>query len=89
MRFSWQGYWSGLPSPPPVDHILPELFAMTHLSWVALCGTAHSITELCKPLHLNKAVIQEGTRASRTEAVCLYFFHILCGKPNYLSCKLL
>lgn len=72
-----------------MDHILPELFAMTRLSWVALCGTARGITELRKPLHLNEAVIQEGTRASRAEAVCLYFFHILCGKPNYLSCKLL
>ena len=25
----WQEYWSGLPFPPPVDHILSELYAMT------------------------------------------------------------
>ena len=25
MRFSWQVHWGGLPSPPPVDHILSEL----------------------------------------------------------------
>ena len=37
--------------PSPVDHILSELSTMTHLFWVALCGMAHSFTEL------NKAVI--------------------------------
>jgi len=46
-----------LPSPPPVDHILSELFIMTHLSWVALHGIAHSFIELCKLLHHDKAVI--------------------------------
>ena len=42
MGFSWQENRNGLPSPPPVDHILSELFTMTHLSWVALLGMAHS-----------------------------------------------
>ena len=27
--FSWQAYWGDLPFPPPVDHVLPELFTMT------------------------------------------------------------
>ena len=36
MGFSRQEYWSGLPFPPLVDHILSELLTMTHLSWVAL-----------------------------------------------------
>ena len=57
---SWQEYLSGLPFPPPVDHVLSELFTMTHLSWVALPDMAHSFTELWKPLHHGKAVIQEG-----------------------------
>ena len=57
---SWQEYLSGLPFPPPVDHVLSELFTMTHLSWVALPDMAHSFTELCKPLHQGKAVIHEG-----------------------------
>ena len=35
MGFSRQEYWSGLPFPFPVDHILSELSTMTHLSWVA------------------------------------------------------
>ena len=33
--FSRQEYWSGLPFPSPVDHILSDLSTMTHLSWVA------------------------------------------------------
>ena len=33
------------PFPPPVDHILSELSTMTHLSWVALQGMAHSFIE--------------------------------------------
>ena len=36
MEFSRQEYWSGLPLPSPVDHILSELSIMTHLSWVAV-----------------------------------------------------
>ena len=35
MGFSRQEYWSGLPFTSPVDHILPDLSTMTHLSWVA------------------------------------------------------
>ena len=33
MRFSRQAYWGSLPFPPPVDHVLSELSAMTCLSW--------------------------------------------------------
>ena len=42
MRFLQQEYWKGLPFPPPVDHILPELFTLTRPSWVAL----HSMSQL-------------------------------------------
>ena len=35
MGFSRQAYWSGLPFPSPVDHILSVLSTMTCLSWVA------------------------------------------------------
>ena len=41
----------GFPFPSPVDHVLSELSAMTHPSWVALHGVAHSFIELFKPLH--------------------------------------
>ena len=59
MGFSQQEDCSGLPFSPSVNHIVSELFTMTHPSWVALQGIAHSFTELCKPLHHNKAVIHE------------------------------
>ena len=48
MVFSRQEYWIGLPFPSPVVHVLSELSTMTHLSWVALHGMAHSFTELNK-----------------------------------------
>ena len=40
MGFSRQEYWSGLPFPSPVDHVLSELSTMTCPSWVALHGMA-------------------------------------------------
>ena len=43
--------------PPPVDYILSELFIMTHPSWVALQGMAHSFIKLCRPLCHDKAAI--------------------------------
>ena len=46
--FSRQEYWSGSPFPSPVDHVLLELTTMTHPSWVALQGMAHSFIELDK-----------------------------------------
>ena len=48
MGFSRQEYWSGLPFPSPVRHILSELSTMTPPPWVALNGMAHSFTELDK-----------------------------------------
>ena len=59
MGFSRQEYWSSLPFPSPVDHILSERSTVTCLSWVALHGMAHRFIELCKPLCHNKAVIHE------------------------------
>ena len=35
MGFSRQEYWSGLPFPSPMDHILSDLSTVTRLSWVA------------------------------------------------------
>ena len=61
MRFLRQEYWSGLPFPPPGDHVLSELSTRTYSSWswVALQGITHSFTELYKPLCNDKAVIYE------------------------------
>jgi len=48
MGFSRQEYWSGLPFPSPVGHILSELSTLTSPSRVALHGMAHSFIELDK-----------------------------------------
>ena len=48
MRFSRQEYWSGLPFPSPVDHVLSELSTKTLPSWVALHGMAHRFIKLGK-----------------------------------------
>ena len=57
MGFSMQEFWSGLPFPSPVDHILSDLSTMTRLSWVALQGVAHSFYELDKPVvHVIRSV---------------------------------
>ena len=50
MGFSRQEYWSGLPFPSPVDHVLSELFTMTSPSWVALHSMAYSFIDLDKAL---------------------------------------
>ena len=50
MGFSRKQYWSGLPFPCPMDHILSELSTMTCLSWVALHGMAHSFIDLNKAM---------------------------------------
>ena len=46
MGFTRQEYWSGLPFPSPVGHILSELSIMICPSCVALHGVAHSFIEL-------------------------------------------
>ena len=56
MGFSRQEYWSGLPFPSPVDHILSDLSTMTHSSWVALHGMVHSFFELDKANLLEKTL---------------------------------
>ena len=57
MGFSRQEYWSGLPFPSTVDHVLSEPTTMTCLSWVALHGMAHSFIELDKAVvHVSRLV---------------------------------
>ena len=46
MGFSRQEYWSGLPFPFPVNHVLSELSTMTCLSCVVLHSMAYGFTEL-------------------------------------------
>ena len=60
LGFLWQEYLSGLPFPPPADHVLSELLTVTHPSWVVLHRMAYRFTELCKALCQDKAEIHEG-----------------------------
>ena len=71
MRFSWQVYWGGLHSllhegvctnSSCESGFVRTLWQMTHPSWVALHGMAHSFIELYKPFHHKKAVVHEGDR---------------------------
>ena len=52
--FSRQEYWSGLPFPSAVGHILSDLSTMTRLSWVAPRGLAqfHWVRQDCSPCDL-------------------------------------
>ena len=57
MGFSRQKYWSDLPFPSPLDHILSELSTLTHRSWVAWHSMVHSFIELDKAVvHVIKLV---------------------------------
>jgi len=51
MGFSRKEYWSGLPFPSPVDHILSDLSTMTHPFWAAPHGMAwfHWVRRGCGP----------------------------------------
>ena len=51
MVFSKQEYWSGLPFPSPVDHILSDISTMACPSWVAPQGMAwfHWVRQGCGP----------------------------------------
>ena len=51
MGFTRQEYWSGLPFPSPVDHILSDLSTMTRPSWVVPHGMAwfHWVRQGCGP----------------------------------------
>ena len=41
-----------------MDHVLSELSTMTHLSWVALHGMAHSFIELAKAVvHMIRLIL--------------------------------
>ena len=54
--FSRQEYWSGLPFPSPVDHVLSELSTMTHPSWMDLQGMAMLLLLLSHFSHVRLCV---------------------------------
>ena len=74
MGFSRQEYWSGLPFPSPVDHILSDFSTKTCLSWVAPPAW-HNLIEL------DKAVV---CVIILTSFLWLWFW---CVWPLMLSCN--
>lgn len=58
---------SGLPSAPPVDHVLSELSTVTRPSCVALHGVAHGFIELLKPLHHDAGSDHEGVACAAVQ----------------------
>ena len=76
MGFSRQAYWSGLPFPSPVDHILSDLSSMTRPSWVAPRAWLNFI-------ELDKAVV--GRNDAKAETPVLWPPHAkswLIGKDS-------
>ena len=95
MGFSRQEYWSGLPFPSLVDHVLSELSTVTHPSWVALHGMAHSFTKLEYEIRKKKrskrgiegGKVKEGDRETKEieEKYCTWRAHILGSRPWWLT----
>ena len=75
--FLRQEYWRDLPFLPPVDHVLSAFSTMTHPSWVALHGMAHSFIELCKPLQHDNAVIHDGWCVCMTSSVFVSLWMVI------------
>ena len=77
-----------LPFPSPIDHVLPELSTMTHLSWVALQGMALSFTEtLPTKVHLVKAMVfpvimygYESWTIKKAECQRINYFELWCWR---------
>ena len=86
--FSRQEYWSGLPFPSPMDHILSELSTMTHSSWVALHSMAHSFIGLDKAVvHVIRLVIfwDCGFQSVCYRSILLWWRRIRGYKPPIRS----
>ena len=80
MSHSRQEYWSGLPFPFPVDHILSELLTMTHPSSVALQGMAHSFTELDKAFVHVISLVQFSSITQSCPTLCS---PMNCSTPGF------
>ena len=72
LGFSRQEYWSGLPFPSTVDHILSEFSTVTHPSLVALNGMAHSFIELDKAGTTDWFQIGKGVHQDCILSSCLF-----------------
>ena len=74
--FSRQEYWSGLPFPSPVDHILSELSTMTHPSWVALHGTLFIFSGVISPLISSSILGNTGIECWSVQSLSHVWFFV-------------
>ena len=81
MGFSREEYWSGLPFPSPVNHILSDLSTMTRPSWVAPHSVAlfHWVIQDCGPCD------QTGKFSVIMILVCLPSDALSQHLPSYLG----
>ena len=86
MRFS-QVYWGGLPFHPSMDHILSELSAMTHPSWVALHNMAYSFIKLRSPCSMTMQWSMKGIYSRRIRSRILKRYWHLCLWQHYTTAK--
>ena len=73
----------GVSFPPPVDYILSELFTMTHPSWVALQGMAHSFIELDKAVMQVIILVQFSSVGQLCPTLCDPMNRSTPGLPVY------
>ena len=63
MGLSRQESWSGLPLPPPVHHVLSELFTLIHLGWPCTAWLIASVS-YAGPFTATRLWPMKGTRQS-------------------------
>ena len=71
------------PFPPPVDHILSELFTMTHPSWVALHIMVHSFMSYASPFTMTRL----WSWRNLFLRITLKVFKTLMIRPHFRSTK--
>ena len=64
MGSSRQEFWSGLPFPSPVDHILPDLSTMTCPSWVA----PHVLLMVKKHCYITSSSAEDRSKVAFTDS---------------------
>ena len=81
IEFSCLRYWSGLPFPPPVNHVLSELSTMTRLSWVALHSMTHNFIELHKPFATTRQWSMKGIFLRHSYSMWMNVLSLLLSAP--------
>ena len=92
MGFSRQEYWSGLPFPSPVGHVLSELSSLTHPSCVSLHSMAQSSCDcgfhsVCPLMVKNKRLVQTALmRGTGCGGICVLLWCCILCLPILHDC---